>query len=418
MSTEERIERCFRQEYGNLVSLLAGRIGIARIADIEDAVQSALAAALATWPRQSEPENPTAWLYTTARNQLLASLRSQSRRRELLDQHSASLEPDKSSVPETFLNEEIPDDLLRVLFLACDNSIPLESQLALALKILCGFSVKEIALSLFTSEANIYKRLARTRKQLQNLPFSSQELAASQYTDRLPSVLKVVYLLFNEGHLSTATETSIRLDLCIEAIRLATLLANHPLSRGPQSSALLALLHLHHARAASRANPSGGLILLEEQDRSKWNQKEIQHGLHWLAISAEGGEFSRYHAEAGIAVEHCLSPSFAATRWDRVIACYDLLISVSPSPLHILNRAVAIAEAQSPADALDSLEYLQPPSWLIGSYLWSAVLADLHLRSDNTTQADRYQELALAAAPTESIRSALNHRFANSDSSV
>ena len=281
----------------------------------------------------------------------------------------------------------------------------------LALKTLCGFSVREIALRLFTSEANVYKRLGRVRSRLRKLQPRLGELTGEQYSSRLPAVNKILYLLFTEGYLSSHTEQAIRRELCNEAIRLAVLLAEHPVGHDLETFALLALMHLHMARMTSRQDGSGGLLLLEEQDRGLWDQKEIQVGLEWLAKSAQGDNFSRYHAEAGIAAEHCLAPSFQETRWDRVVGCYSLLEQIVPSAIHKLNRAVAVAEWQGPAAGLAVLKGFEPPTWLAGSYLWAAVLADLHRRCGNTQTAKGFRDVAFKSAPTPAVKELLQRRL-------
>ena len=207
------------------------------------------------------------------------------------------------------------------------------------------------------------------------------------------------------------TEEAIRRDLCDEAIRLATLLAEHPVGAVPETFALLALMHLHAARLAARLDDLGGLLLLEEQDRSLWDRERIQLGLQWLERAASGDVFSRFHAEAGIAAEHCLAPSFSETRWKEIAELYAMLERIAPSPLHTLNRAVAVAEWQGPDAGLALLQGLAPPDWLAGSYLWDAVLADLHRSAGNGEAFHQHRERALALAPTEAIRDLLRRRL-------
>jgi RNA polymerase sigma-70 factor (ECF subfamily) len=207
---------------------------------------------------------------------------------------------------------------------------------------------------------------------------------------------------------------TIRRELCDEALRLATILAEHPVGQLPETFALLALMHLHVSRMTARQDGSGGLLLLEEQDRALWDQRRIQVGLEWLAKSAEGDGFSRYHAEAGIAAEHCLAPSFQETRWDKVVECYSLLERITPSAIHRVNRAVAVAEWQGPDAGLAVLKGFEPPTWLAGSYLWSAILADLHRRCGNTDTAKRYRDEALKSAPTPAVKQLLQRRLKTS----
>ena len=404
-------ERFFRHEYGRLVAMLSCRLGMHHLEAVEDAVQSALLAALESWTRGPLPENPAAWLFRVASNQLVGGLRHRARHERLIAQHGRGDADATAAGPSAALVGDVRDDLLRMLFVCCDDAIPTESQLVIALKTLCGFDVREIAERLFTTEANVYKRLGRARSRLRDLPLDPAALPANQLAARLPAVQSILYLLFTEGYLSSSAEEAIRRELCDEAKRLAGVLAAHPLGGTPETFALLALMHLHSARITARQNGSGGLLLLEEQDRTRWDQREIQTGLAWLANSAHGGAFSRYHAEAGIAAEHCLAPSFEETRWDRIVECYALLERLAPSALHTLNRAVAVAEWRGPAEGLAVLAGLEPPSWLVGSFMWAAVLADLHRRCGNIEIAQRYRAAALASAPSSAVREVLTRRL-------
>ena len=391
--------------------MLSRRAGVQHIEAVEDAAQSALMTALQAWTIGGLPDNPSAWLYRVAYNHLIGELRQRTGRRRILEQKAMEDVGTPEHGPEVFLAGEVRDDLLRMLFVGCDDAIPVDSQLVLALKTLCGFDVREIALRPFTSEANVYKRLGRARGRLRERPPRPGELTGAQCSARLPAVNKILYLLFTEGYLSSHAEQAIRRELCNEAIRLATLLVAHPVGQAPATFALLALMHLHAARMTARQDGAGGLLLLEEQDRALWDRREILVGLEWLATSAEGDAFSRYHAEAGIAAEHCLAPSFQETRWDKVVECYSLLERFVPSAIHTLNRAVAVAEWQGPAVGLAVLEGFEPPTWLANSYLWSAVLADLHRRCGSTQAAQRYRDTALELAPTPAVKALLQRRL-------
>ncbi len=221
--------------------------------------------------------------------------------------------------------------------------------------------------------------------------------------------------MFTEGYLSVNHELSIRQELCEEAIRLATILANNKVGQIPETFALLALMNFHIARMTARQNSSGGLILLEQQDRLLWDKRKIQAGLVWLEKSSNGDDFSRYHAEAGIAAEHCLAKSFQHTRWDRIVENYLLLEQISPSFIHRLNRAVAVAELQDPAAGLAVLQGFEPPDRFKGSFLWIAVLSDLHRRSGNERIAGEYRNDALKLAPTPAIKILLERRLKKED---
>lgn len=315
--------------------------------------------------------------------------------------------------PEKFSSIEFQNDILRMLFVCCHDAIPIESQLVFALKSLCGFSIREIAQRLFISEANAYKRFSRCRQYLKESSLSSWDLNQAAYKSRLPAVSQVLYLIFTEGYLSVNHSIGIRRELCEEAIRLTTILANHSAGQTPETFALLALMYLHISRMSARQSQSEGILLLEQQDRSSWNKHHIQVGLCWLEKSSSGDHFSRYHAEAGIAAEHCLATSFKQTRWDRIAENYLLLEQAAPSAIHRLNRAVAVAEWQGPAAGIAILDQFKPPSWLIGSYLWAAVLADLYQRNGDLLKAKTYRDNALTSAPSLAIKSLLQQRFKN-----
>jgi RNA polymerase sigma-70 factor (ECF subfamily) len=347
-------------------------------------------------------------------NELLGHFRSSSRQEHLLQEHNKQNLESNEVAPKNWLSQEFEDDLLRMMFVCCHDSIPSESQLALALKVLCGFDISEIAHRLFISEANVYKRIQRAKKKLGTVSDTELEFSPANITKRLDDVHRVLYVLFTEGYLSVNNEYSIRHELCIEAVRLCSMLAEHSHAAQPKTFALLALMELQLARMAGRNGSTGGLLLLEEQDRTDWDRQRIERGLMWLAKSAQGNHYSRYHAEAGVAAEHCLAPSVAETRWDHIAQCYLLLEQTAPSAIHRLNRSVAVAQWQGPEAGLNVLREFEPPSWLVGSYLWSAVLADLHLRAGHKEQGARYAEDALTLAPTEAMKLLLGRRLAKS----
>jgi RNA polymerase sigma factor (sigma-70 family) len=405
------VEHYFRHEYGRLVSVLVRRVGLPQLEAVEDAVQGALLAALTTWLVTGVPDNPSAWLYRVAHNHLTSALRKDRGHQRILADTADRPSDDREEPTAPTFDGEVRDELLRMLFVCCDERIPRESRVVLALKTLCGFSVSEIAFRLFTSEANVYKRLARARERLRQDDVDTQTPSLEALHSRLPSVHSVIYLLFNEGYLSIGAEQAIRAELCEEAIRLGTLLAAHPVGATPPTFALLALMHLHAARLASRRDGAGGLLLLEEQDRSLWDAEHLRQGATWLERAAHGDVFGRFHAEAGIAAEHCFAESFAGTRWNEIADLYAMLERIDPSPIHTLNRAVALAEAQGPKAGLALLDGVVPPTWLDGHYLWDAVLADLHRRVGNTSMAKGHRDQALAAAPSAAVRQLLERRL-------
>lgn len=402
------VEHFFRHESGRLIAGLVRGFGAHRLELVEDAVQGALAAAVSTWPKDGVPDNPSAWLTRVAKNRVLDELRRARSRDESLsfdEGESASAPPESFATRYT---EEIYDDELRMLYVCCDDELSSKMQLVLSLKLLCGFSTQEIAARLFVSDANVQKLLERGRDRLKGAydpverAFNAPESAA--ISQRTPAVLKVIYLLFNEGYSSMKPDQIIRTELCHEALRLGEILAKHPLSGCPEADALLALMLFHAARLKSRVDEAGELLLLEEQDRSQWDATLIRQGMHFLWKSGRGDSFSRYHAEAAVMVEHCIAPSFEETRWSEIVALYEALERLEPSPLHCLNRAIALSEWKGPEAGLALLNEMKPPSWLTGYYLWDATQGELSRRCGRFEEAELFLLRSLEAVPTESER--------------
>jgi RNA polymerase sigma factor (sigma-70 family) len=393
MTAPELPAHWFRRELGRLVSILSRRFGIQRLELCEDAAQTALLQATQSWSSKL-PDDPGAWLYRVAHNHVLDELRREKRDERYL-----------AEVRVDDVEQTVADDVLRLLFVCADPAIPPESQLVLALKTLCGFSTEEIALRLFQSEDAVHKRLQRARARL-------REHAEVQSIDaeRVGSVLHMLYLLFNEGYSSAEPERLIRRELCDEALRLALMLREHPAGALPETDALIALMCFHAARFDARLDGMGGLLLLEEQDRSLWDRELVERGLARLTRSARGETLSRYHAEAGIAAEHCLAPSYAKTRWEEIVRLYTVLERIAPSPLNLLNRAIALAEWKGPDAGLDALAALEVPSWLQGYYLWDATLGELYRRRGDRERALAHTERALASAPTNPEKALLARR--------
>ena len=384
----------FRRELGRLVSILSRRFGVHRLELCEDAAQTALLRATQSWSSKM-PDDPGAWLYRVAHNYVVDELRREKRD----ERYVAEVQVD-------YAEQEVQDDVLRLLFVCADPAIPPESQLVLALKTLCGFSTGEIALRLFQSEDAVHKRLQRARARL-------GESAEIQSIDpeRVRSVLHMLYLLFNEGYSSAQPDCVIRRELCDEALRLALMLREDPAGAAPETDALVALMCFHAARFDARVDGTGGLLLLEEQDRSLWDHELIQRGLEHLARAARGEQLSRYHAEAGVAAEHCLAPSYAETNWEQIVRLYEVLERVAPSPLNVLNRAIALSEWQGPDAGLAALAQIEAPSWLAGYYLWDATLGELYRRRGDHERALAHTKRALVAAPTNAEKGLLERRL-------
>ena len=420
MNQHNKIEYLFRHEYGKLVALLVRRMGLQKLNEIEDAVQWAMAQAVEQWNIKVSPDNPSAWLYQVAYRQMISEIRSSQRKKELLAESFAIQEQlEAESLDREPLNialsGELSDSLLRMLFVACNRSIPVESQLVFTLKILCGFSIKEIAIRLFISEANAYKRFKRASTFLKRQPLKKpntqlDDLSNEEMVKRLPSIHRILYLLFTEGHLSSHEDIAIRKDLCEEAIRLGVILVESFIGNVAESSALLALMYFHIARIDARLDGME-TMLLQQQDRNQWDQQKIAQGLIHLQNSTQSEHISRYHIEAGIAAEHCLSKSFEQTPWERIIISYKLLEQVAPSPMHFLNGAIATAEYEGAEAALSILNSADIPKWFDHTYHWYAVLADLYFRSNQNALGKTYATKAIDAAPTKNIKQILIKRL-------
>lgn len=402
----------FRHEFGRLVAVLSRRFGVGRVELCEDAAQTALVRALSSWPRSGVPDDKGAWLYRVAYNHLLDGLRRERRAGAAGNAlRDAPSEP-PSPGDDVYLEQEVRDDELRLLFVCADPAIARESQLVLALKVLCGFSTEEIARRLFQSQGAVFKRLQRARSTLRENAVAVSAPPVEQFAERVPAVLQMLYLLFNEGYSSSQPDQLIRRELCEEAVRLGLLLVAHPIGARPEVDALLALFYLHAARFEARVDGAGGLLLLEDQDRSLWDRELIEVGLSYLHRAARGEQFSRFHVEAAIAVEHCLAPSYAQTRWSEITRLYEALDRYAPSPLNSLNRAIALAEEQGPEAGLALLRSLDPPSWLLGYYLWDATLGELYRRQGDHARAREHLRRALEAAPTHAEQALLRRRLA------
>lgn len=328
--------------------------------------------ALERWPIGGTPANPEGWLYRAARNRVLDRLRSDATAERL---RAAADPPDPG--PAMPLEGEIADDLLRMMFACCSPSLTVASQVALTLKILGGLSTREIADAFLGGEGAMQKRLVRARRELA----SEGELVVPHGADlvrRLDGVHHVLYLLFNEGYHSSHSDGLIRRELCAEAIRLTDLLARHPAAGTPTAWALLALQHFHFSRLDERIDAEGRIVLLAEQDRTGWDARAIAAGFRCLAESARGDQLSRYHVEAAIAAEHCRAASVEETDWDRVVELYDRLQAISRSPVHDLNRAVAVLQSRGPEAALEALEAIEDRDVLASYHLLHAVEAECH----------------------------------------
>jgi len=407
-------EHLFREEAAKLVSVLTSIFGIERLQLAEDVVQEALVRALQTWPYYGVPKNPAAWLTQTAKNLALDTLRReknfQVKQPEIItfiEQWSADSEP----VEQPLFESEIKDGRLRLMFACCHPEIPVESQTALALKTLCGFGEGEIAKAFLTSEAAIAKRLVRARQRIRELQLPFEIPSGEELAPRLQSVLQTLYLLFNEGYKASSGESLIREELCREAIRLAEALAEHPAGNQPRTHALLALMLLNASHIPSRIDESGNLLRLQEQDRTRWDQKMIARGMFHFGQSAAGEEISEYHLQAGIAACHAVAPDYESTDWKRILMLYDRLIELDGSPIIALNRAIVIANLRGPDAGLEAIKSIKDLSKLNSYYLLHAVLGEFQTRRKQFKAAAAHYRESLKLVEIQSERTFLSNRL-------
>jgi RNA polymerase sigma factor (sigma-70 family) len=406
------VEHLFRHESGKMVATLTRIFGIEHLNLAEDVVQEALSRALQTWPYRGIPENPSAWIMRASRNLALDVIRREKTFRTKEAEITRLIEGD-GSAPEAaiFLEHEIADDRLRMMFVCCHPVIAPEAQVALALKTLCGFNVTEISHAFLTSEAAIAKRLTRAKQKIQEAQVPFEIPTGDELTRRLDSVLQSLYLLFNEGYKASSGEKLVREELCQEAIRLTQLLAQHHAGNESRTHALLALMLLNAARIPARQDDEGNLLRLEEQDRTLWNKAMIARGMFHLHESAAGAEISEYHLQAGIAACHATAIDYESTDWAKILSLYDRLIEFDNSPVVALNRAVAVANVHGPNAGLQTVRAIRAREKLDSYYLFYAVMGELEMRLNNHQAASEEFRKAFELAETKSERAFLLKRL-------
>jgi RNA polymerase sigma-70 factor (ECF subfamily) len=405
-------DHLFRHESGKLVSVLTRIFGIERLDFAEDVVQETLVKALKTWPYYGVPANPAAWLTQAAKNLALDLIRREKLFREKEAQIITSIENWSSESEESpQFENELKDGRLRLMFACCHPEIPQESQTALALKTLCGFSPSEIAKAFLTTEAAVAKRLTRAKSRIKGLAIPFEIPAGEDLAPRLDAVLQTIYLLFNEGYKASSGDCLIRQDLCDEAIRLGTLIAEHSATNSPRAHALTALMLLNAARLPARIDDDGNILRLQDQDRSRWRQDLIARGIMHLGQSATGQQLSNYHLQAGIAACHCTAPNYDSTDWPRILALYDQLLQLDATPVIALNRAVALANVEGTKSAREYITKIKDLAALDSYYLYYAVLGEFELQLQNFNIAAGHFRRAIELTDLKSEHSFLDKRL-------
>src|ERR1700734_258102 len=405
----ELLDSLFRVDSGRILATLIRLLGDFDLA--EEAMHEAFAAALTLWPRSGIPGNPRPWLISTARFKAIDTLRRRARFDASQDELVRYLEAQWSSAESSNKNEEdsFEDDRLRLIFTCCHPSLPPEARVALTLREVCGLTTEEIAKAFLTTPRTLAQRIVRAKAKIRDTPIRYEVPTPEELPERLDAVLQVVYLVFNEGYSAAAGAEVTRAELTGEAIRLGRLLTE--LQPEPEAIGLLSLMLLHESRRAARTSPTGELVLLEHQDRSLWNREQITEGVALLEKALKSRRFGPYTLQAAIAAVHAEAESVAATDWRQIVALYDQLVRIQPSPVVQLNRAVAIAMRDGPEAGLTQIDAVLEQGELANYYLAHSARADMYRRLGRTTEARSSYEKALALTQQEPERQFLEERI-------
>ena len=404
------IETLYRSESGRVLATLVRLLGDLDLA--EESMHEAFAAALESWTLAGIPDKPRPWLISTARFKAIDAMRRRARcdgaRRDLVA-HMESRVNDVPSGNEEIGDEEIEDDRLRLIFTCCHPALPPEGRVALTLREICGLTTEEIARAFLVAPATLAQRIVRAKAKIRETPIPYEVPTPQELPERLDAVLQVVYLVFNEGYSAAAGAEVTRAEITGEAIRLGRLLAG--LQPEPEVNGLLALMLLQESRRAARTSPAGELILLEHQDRALWNREQIAEGVGLVEKALSSRRFGPYTLQAAIAAVHAEAESTAATDWRQIVALYNQLVRIQPSPVAYLNRAVAIAMCDGPAAGLKHIDAVLEDGELADYYLAHSARAELYRRLGRSAEARASYERALALTQQEPERQFLQERI-------
>jgi RNA polymerase sigma factor (sigma-70 family) len=392
MQERELLPHLFRTEHRKIVSVLCYLFGIEHIEVAEDIVGDTFLAATELWSIKGVPENPTAWLYTVAKNKTKNYLKRNSLFEQKLSAEIRHTSPKTTEIEIDLSHKNITDSQLAMIFTVCNPSVSGEAQVALALNLLCGFGIQEIADAFLTNKEVVYKRINRAKEKLKEANIKIEQPTLAEINDRLETVLTTLYLLFSEGYYSTSQNTILREDLCAEAMRLNYLLIENAATNKPAVNALFSLMCFHSSRFEARTNENGETILYQDQDETLWNRELIEQGKYFLNSASTGNKLSKYHLEAGIAYWHTQKED-TSEKWESILALYNNLLILEYSPIAALNRTFALAKTNGKKEAIIEAEKLN----LTDNHFYYSLLGNLYTGIDNK-KALRHFEAALKLA--------------------
>lgn len=406
MEQKELIPHLFRTEFAKITAVLCKLFGIEHIEIAEDIAGETFLSALETWPFKGVPENPTAWLYTVAKNKAKNYLQ-----RNNLFEGKITQELKRNGMPfeeiEIDLSEKnITDSQLQMLFAVCHPVLSAEAQISLALRVLCGFGIEEIANAFLTSKETINKRLSRAKEKLRLEKVRVEFLSEENISKRMNTVLTTIYLLFNEGYYSESQNSILREDLCLEAMRLANLLIENETTNQPPVNALLSLMCFHASRFEARKSENGEIVLYNDQDEKLWNAELIDRGIYFLRKASQGNSISKYHLEASIAYWHT-NKADTEEKWQSILQLFNHLLQLEYSPIAALNRTYAFAKVHGKREGINEAEKLN----LISNHFYFVLLAELYTGIDNI-KAKQHFQTALSLAGTQSEKHSIQKKLA------
>ena len=409
------VDHFFRHESGRMISVLTKIFGSQNLDLAEDVVQDALMEALEHWQYRGVPDNPSAWLFRVAKNKALNIVNREKYKRQYATEvvHFLQSAGTVETFPDSFFSEaEIQDDQLRMMFTCCHPAISPDSQIALALKTLCGFSIPEIAKAFLTTEENISKRLVRARQNIRDDKIPFEVPRGKDLETRLQTVLEMIYLLFNEGYSASKGEDIIRYELCQEAIRLVQMLESDKTIRHKGNIyALLALMSLNASRFKARQDQAGNLLTMEEQDRGIWDKGLQGRGLYYLQLAMENDGNNIYLILAAISANYCIAPDYASIDWSNILSLYDSLLQLDKSPVVLLNRAIVISKVKGAKTALKELEQIKDNPSLKSYHLFYSTQAEFFMESDQFEHAEKALGRAIQLASLQSEKELLEKKL-------